>query len=54
MKGFDMPKTIESVELSAISWFLAIHKKDEKSMPKWLPKSIKIGQQSSQNRPRVD
>ena len=29
MKGFDMPKTIESVELSAISWFLAIHKNHE-------------------------
>ena len=40
MTAFDRPKTIESVELSAISWFLAIHKNHEKSMPKWLPKSI--------------
>jgi hypothetical protein len=41
-EAFDKPKTIESVELSAISWFLAIQENIEKSMPTWLPKSIKI------------
>ena len=41
MRVFDKPKIIESVELSAISWFLAIQKKIGKSMPKWFQKSIK-------------
>jgi hypothetical protein len=54
MRAFDGPKTIESVELSSISWFLAIQKNYEKSMAKWLPKSIKIEQNPNQNRPRDD
>ena len=35
-----MSKTIESVELSSISWFLDIHKNDEKRMPKGTSKII--------------
>jgi hypothetical protein len=54
MRAFEWSKTIESVKLSSISWFLAIQENVEKSMPKWLPKSMKIDLKSSLGRTGCD
>ena len=40
MEGFGMPKSVQSVELSSISWFFVITKRNNKSVLKWLSKGI--------------
>ena len=41
MRGFRMPKTVESVKNVIGSMLFSHYEKVEKSMPKWLPKSMK-------------
>jgi hypothetical protein len=51
MRGFGYPKTSESVELSAISWFLGIHENDGKRCQKESQKSCFLEQNGDMDLP---
>ena len=54
MRGSGYPKTSESVELSAISWFLGIHENDGETVPKGTSKIMFFGAKWRHGPPRFD
>ena len=54
MGGFRWPKSIQSVELSSISWFWVIHKNNEKTMPKGSSKIMFFWSKWRHGSPRFD